>query len=501
MPDSLAPGAYHTVIDGSSYRRAAGSVRVGIEGIADWGPMNTPTHCPVTGELNAKFGGINYAGLYAAEEILQRTIYVYFSRIGLAVDLAKASIALVDGSTDIIDVTALYNGVFGNTVSIEILDSSSGTITEFNMQVLVGGVVKETYVNLTETSYLNVSSDYVVLTESAGAPVWPANWTTISGTFTLIGGNSGTAVTDTEWVGARGNPPTSAHTGLYVYSTDEFRSLDFVTLPEVTSDTALTALFTMLNTYHNKQVMGVVDGPNNMTRDESMDFINGDQPDGVGPASIVDRYNIVFSYPWHTRKTTAGVEFDVGASGPYIGTVAQSVKIDPFKAPAGYKRGIWEFSTALVTEFSKTDIAIVYSQDGQCVNMWYKDENKGIVLLGQKTTYRTNSDLNRVKTVFNLNRMIKELDAKLEGETFEDSNQVTWDIVTNFAVQVLKPRLKAGLLWAYEFNCNLDTNTNSSGVLYPNEIHSQAKVQFTPTAEWIMVDWILSPAGSSFEIT
>jgi hypothetical protein len=472
---------------------------VGVVGIADWGPMNTPTLCPTPGELKITFGNINYEGLYEAEEILQKSKFVYFSRIGLSAALAKAVIALVvDGSTDIIDVTAKYNGSFGNNLSAKVLDSSSGTVSEFNLQILVNGLVRETFINVTETTYLTISSDWVDFTESAGSPAWPADWSGIADTtFTLISGDSGTAVTDTEWVGAVGDEPTTSDTGLYVYRKDKWRSLDFVQLPGVTSDTALAALFGMLENYHSKQVMTSIDAPNSLTRDEAMEFINGSQPGGVGPASIVDRYNVCFSYPWHTRTTTAGVEFDVASSGPHIGTIAQSVKIATYKAPAGPKRGVWTFSTSLVTEFDKVDIAIMYSQDGQCVNPWYNDEEKGIVLFGQKTTYRTESDLQEIKVVFNLNRMIKELDRRLENEIFEDKNQATYDRLTSLAEEILDPRLKAGLLAAFEFVCNESTNATAGR----REIKSQAKVQFNPTAEWIYIDWILSPAGSSFEIS
>jgi len=71
--------------------------------------------------------------------------------------------------------------------------------------------------------------------------------------------------------------------------------------------------------------------------------------------------------------------------------------------------------------------------------------------------------------------------------------------LTVHAEGVLGGRKSAGLLWDYEFVCNQGLNTDTNGNI-TKECYAQVRVQFTPTAEWINIDWVLSPAGSDFNM-
>jgi len=494
MGKSYSPGVLHRVIDGTTYRRASGDVKFGIVGVADWGPINTPTLVSSPGDLNAKFGGL-YQGIYMAQNILQFSPYVYYNRVVKVADAAKALTNIVCDSTNIILVTAKYEGTKGNDLSVLVKAATDGTANKIDIQVKLNGVIVETFRNVSSTTYTTLTSDWVVFAASSGSPVWPSDWAdAYNDEFDLAGGDSGEDATNAEVIGAKGVTGVSTDTGLYAFARKNWRMLDVVCAPGYSDDTIITAVKTLVNVYHSKQVMAMIDAPDGLNRTTLMALVNGEST----WSQIVNDYALTIAYPWHNMKNSAGEEYAVSPSAIMGAVWASAIKQAIYKAPAGPKRGLWPYSSSLRLEFEEDDIAIMYSQDGQCINVFYNDPERGIVLTGQKTTYRTNSDLNRVKTVFNLNRMIKELDYLVSGETFEDNNANLWSVLGTYAEQVMGGRKAAGLLWDYEFVCNADLNTVDGRIT--DTAHAQVRVQFTPTAEWIEIDWVLSPAGSDFTI-
>lgn len=493
-----APGVYQSVVDKSTYRRASGDMKIGIVGTADWGPVNTPTLCASPGDLKTKFTG-SYQGIYAAENDLMFTPNVYFNRIIHAIDGVKATVEMVVASTDIITATALYYGTRGNDISLQIKPSSNLNTACFDLHVKLNDVTVKVHTNVSETTYLTLVSDWVVLTASSGTPHWP-DWTTADDEeFDLIGGDSGESVVSADIVGVKGVTGVSDDTGIYVFARRNWRMLDVVLIPGYSEEAVVLALQTLIDFYHNKQVMGMVDIPAGSNRTQAMDWINSTGSTTPKLSQPLNNYALFSSYPWHNQLTSAGVEYAVAPSAVASAVWASSIRVAIYKAPAGPKRGKWAYSTSLEYDFELSDIAVMYGEDGQCINVFYNDPEKGILLKGQKTTYRANSDLNRVKTVFNLNRMLKELDYSVSDETFEDNNAGLWSILDSRAETVLSGRKAAGLLWNYEFICNLDLNSDDNGRIYTT-CYAQVRVQFTPTAEWIDVEWSLSPAGTDFNV-
>ena len=491
-----APGVYHKVIDGSTYRRASGDVKFGLVGVADWGPINTPTLCSSPGDLKAKFGGGEYQGIYEALNCLQFTPYVYYNRVVKVADAAKASVNIVCDSTDIILATALYEGTKGNEITVVVKAPTNGVVTSFDLHVKINGVTVETHRNVSEANYLTLSSSWVVLTISASTPTWPLDWANaLDDEFDLTGGDSGEDPSTAEVIGEKGVTGVSTDTGIFAFARKTWRMLDVVNVPGYSDEVIIIAIKKLLNYYHKKQIMSQLDAPDALTRDGIMAWTNGE---GALSAPLND-YCLFVAYPWHNMLDTSGDSYAVCPSGVASAIWASAIREAVYKAPAGPKRGLWPYSDSLRLEFEEEDIAVMYGQDGQCVNAFYNDPEKGIMLVGQKTTYTANSDLNRVKTVFNLNRMIKELDYLVSNETFEDNNSNFWSILTVHAEGVLGGRKSAGLLWDYEFVCNQGLNTDTNGNI-TKECYAQVRVQFTPTAEWINIDWVLSPAGSDFNM-
>lgn len=490
-----APGAYHKIIDGSTYRRASGDLKVGIVGAADWGPVSTPTLCASPGDFTAKFGG-SYQGAYAALNTLQNTSHVYYSREINTDDAAKSTVDIVWDSTSIITVTAKYYGTFGNNISVQVRPASNGSALCFDLLVKVSDVTVETFKNLAESTYTAVVSSWVVLSEASGSPVWPVDWPTDAANsveFDLAGGDSGESLDSTILIGAKGVAEVSEDSGIYVYADEDWRMLDVIAVPGYSDTALITALQNMINFYHSKQVMWMIDIPTGLSRDNAMAWVNGT---GTGPTASLNDYSLFFSYPWHNMEDSSGTEYAVAPSAVALGVWAQALRTSLYKAPAGPKRGLWPYSSSLATYFKKPDIAVMYSEPGENINVWYMHPEKGIMLYGHKTAYRANSDLADVKIVLNLNRMIKELDYLLEDEIMEDNNAILWSKLATFAEQVMGGRKSSGLLYDYEFVC--DENTNTVDGRITTTTYATVRVQFTPTSDWIEVSWILSPAGSEF---
>lgn len=200
-------------------------------------------------------------------------------------------------------------------------------------------------------------------------------------------------------------------------------------------------------------------------------------------------------WPWvRTIDPATGKQVWVPASTVIPGVYAFNDKVAaPWFAPAGINRG--GLSTVLQAQLklSQGNKDTLYSSN---INPIATLPKQGVVVYGQKTLQKAQSALDRV----NVRRLMIELKSYIR----QISNTLVFEQNTNATRTVFVTRVtpylegiqqKQGL---YAFKVVMDASNNGPAVIDQNQLIGQIYVQPTRTAEFISLDFILTPTGTEF---
>jgi hypothetical protein len=202
-------------------------------------------------------------------------------------------------------------------------------------------------------------------------------------------------------------------------------------------------------------------------------------------------------WPWvNIIDPGTGKNVWVPASTLIPGVYANNDKIAaPWFAPAGINRGglnSVQRAKYKLSEQNKTDL------QNSNINPLATMPRYGVVAFGQKTLQKGQSALDRI----NVRRLLIELKNYIgqvaDNLVFEQNTLVTRN---NFLSQV-RPYLEKiqqaqGL---YAFNIVMDETNNTSDVIDRNQLIGQIYIQPSRTVEFISLDFILQPTGTTFPI-
>jgi len=162
-------------------------------------------------------------------------------------------------------------------VSVVIANATSGDAAQFNLQVLDGGVVQETFPNLTmevgASNYVetvvndaNLGSDLVAVTDQllayAALLKRPAN-----GTYTMVGGDDGlVGLVDADYIGNEAGP-----TGLYCF--DRVEGGTILIVPGKATSIIHNGMVTYAETHRNGSMFCVLDCPANQTAQQIVTYV------------------------------------------------------------------------------------------------------------------------------------------------------------------------------------------------------------------------------------
>jgi phage tail sheath protein FI len=200
-------------------------------------------------------------------------------------------------------------------------------------------------------------------------------------------------------------------------------------------------------------------------------------------------------WPWvQVQDPNSGQNVWVPASTVIGGVYAYNDSVsEPWFAPAGINRG--GLNTVLQAERKLPQGTRDTLYQGK-VNPIATFPGQGIVVYGQKTLQTRASALDRV----NVRRLLIALKSYISQVAntlvFEQNSTATRN---NFLAQV-NPYLenvqqRQGL---YAFKVIMDESNNTADVIDRNELIGQIYVQPTKTAEFIYLDFIVTPTGASF---
>jgi len=200
-------------------------------------------------------------------------------------------------------------------------------------------------------------------------------------------------------------------------------------------------------------------------------------------------------WPWvQVQDPDSGLNVWVPASTVIGGVYAYNDNVsEPWFAPAGINRGGLSQVIRAERRLSQTDRDTLYNGK---VNPIASFPGQGVVVYGQKTLQTRASALDRV----NVRRLLIALKSYISqvanNLVFEQNTAATRN---NFLAQV-NPYLESvqqrqGL---YAFKVIMDDSNNTPTVIDQNQMVGQIYLQPTKTAEFIYLDFNITPTGATF---
>lgn len=200
--------------------------------------------------------------------------------------------------------------------------------------------------------------------------------------------------------------------------------------------------------------------------------------------------DLIYSDTVNSRVVRVPPSVGVLGALAYNDRVAQA-----FFAPAGLTRGgLAQFGiTDIVDRLNHDDRDALYEAR---INPITKFPNEGIVVFGQKTLQLRQSALDRV----NVRRLLILAKRTVAGFArrliFEPNNPPTWTRFVNAVNPVLEGyRRDQGI---NRFKVVMDSTTNTSDVIDRNEMRGKIFLEPVKAAEFITIDFIISPSGVEF---
>jgi len=256
--------------------------------------------------------------------------------------------------------------------------------------------------------------------------------------------------------------------------------------PGLTNDTHTTQITNIISNTQQR-------GDNLFVAD--LTLFSGTVASAVTQAQSRDTSYAATYWPWvRIIDPATGKQVWVPASTVIPGVYAFNDKVSaPWFAPAGINRG--GLSTVLQAQLklSQGNRDTLYSSN---INPIATLPKQGVVVYGQKTLQKAQSALDRV----NVRRLMIELKSYIR----QISNTLVFEQNTNATRTVFVTRVtpylegiqqKQGL---YAFKVVMDASNNGPAVIDQNQLIGQIYVQPTRTAEFISLDFILTPTGTEF---
>ena len=165
----------------------------------------------------------------------------------------------------------------------------------------------------------------------------------------------------------------------------------------------------------------------------------------------------------------------------------------PWFAPAGLTRGGITNVVRVEKKLPKATRDTLYANK---VNPIATFPGQGIVVFGQKTLQNAKSALDRV----NVRRMLLDVKDTIDGFAksvlFEQNTDTTRNQFKNLVNPFLENIVQRNGLYAYQVK--MDGQNNTPDIIDRNQLVGQVFLQPTKTAEFIVLDFVLTQTGASF---
>ena len=216
----------------------------------------------------------------------------------------------------------------------------------------------------------------------------------------------------------------------------------------------------------------------------------------IDTAATVDSSYVASYYPWVQTLDPATNQYAfVPASVMIPGVFAYNDSVaEPWFAPAGITRGGLSTVIRAASKLSQTTRDNLYQGK---VNPIATFPGQGVVVYGNKTLQTKASALDRI----NVRRLMIALKGYIgqiaNGLVFQQNNASTRNsFLANVNPYLESVQQRQGL---YAFKVVMDDSINNAAVIDRNELVGQIYLQPTKTAEFIYLNFTLTPTGVAFD--
>ena len=267
-------------------------------------------------------------------------------------------------------------------------------------------------------------------------------------------------------------------------NSDEFK-YNVITIPGVTQEASSSVVSLLVtNTTNRGDAIAIIDLVGESANLNTV----------VSEAGEIDNSYTATYWPWvQINAPQTGKLTWVPASTIIPSVFAYNDRVSaPWFAPAGFTRGALSVIQAK-RKLSPTDKDTLYAANINAIGTF---PGQGVVAYGQKTLQKKTSATNRI----NVRRLLIELKSYI-GQVantlvFEQNSNATRNkflAQTNPYLESIKQR--EGL---YAYRVVMDDTNNTADVIDRNQLVGQIYIQPTKTAEFIILDFNVTPTGATF---
>jgi len=428
-----------------------------------------------------------------------------YSTLGFSVGSTSGTSTIpagTDSVTNVIDVSALTEGSWGNDVYVSISNRADGTFDlsiYYNaIQVERFGTLKRGTANVADDFYvekqINGISKYITVADYASETGNPHDIVPNATAGLLSGGADGiVGISDADYIGVAWNPSTDKPTGLQIFNNAEDINVNILAVPGVSSTSVIAAMLTICE--GRADCMAIVDPPFGLTPQQVTDWHNGK---GSGNTTAFNSSYGALYYDWLLIYDAYNKqELYVPPSGYIAGVFALNDFVsEPWYAPAGLNRG--RILSAIGLRYSPNlgERNLLYG-DGNAINPIVNFVQDGITVWGQRTLQRKSSALDRVN-VRRLMLYLRKVAANFSRYfVFEPNDPATWRRVRYTFDSLLSDVQSRRGIRDYKVIC--DETINTPERVDRNELWVRILVRPTKAAEFIVVEFVIMPQGASLE--
>lgn len=382
-----------------------------------------------------------------------------------------------------------------NNTSKVILEQWTGLSLDPNQPNYIEAVIGNQTVS-TDNGYTQISGDYT--NKSRYVRVKSVNYTTPN--YFDSNGNPVSSYTASLPIAQSGSfgGALGSNCGVYGLSNNDYISsisllsntnefkFNLITTPGVTAPTGNAVLTSLTNMAENRgDCIAIVD----------LSAYGNNVSTVIDNATAIDSSYAASYYPWvQISAPNTGKLTWVPPSTIIPSVFAYNDRVGaPWFAPAGFTRGGLSVIQA-ERKLSPSDRDALYSGK---INSIATFPGQGVVAYGQKTLQKKATALDRI----NVRRLLIELKSYIgqiaDSLVFEQNTLAT----RNRFLSQVNPYLdsiqqRQGL---YAFKVVMDETNNTADVIDRNQLVGQIFIQPTRTAEFIILDFNVTPTGASFQ--
>ncbi|KKN87421.1 hypothetical protein LCGC14_0258760 [marine sediment metagenome] len=394
--------------------------------------------------------------------------------------------------------TAYSDGAWANSAVVRIAAATSGDSDEFNLQVLEGGVVKETFYSLstvvantnywlTVVNHLQTGSIRIILSDAlTGVP--PNNRPT-NGDYALTGGSDGLAgIIDADYQG-----DTVGKTG--IYALDVVDDLTILAVPGRATSNVHNEMVTYSQTTRAGQVFAILDPPAAQTALQIRTYVRTTASlYGLSEHAAIYWPQVNIQNPAPTVYTSdADGNITVAPSGAIAGVYVRTdrdVEGGVHKAPSGTVRGkligVNKFETDTVLD--KTTRDIVFPSNINPLTTWsgaspHIDGPKCLKTDGLFASVGERRGMSHIE------RLIK---LTVRNNVHDDNTPELRDLLTRTCRGILKAEMDVGAfktkIPATAFFVDFGDALNTADVIAANKLKGKIGVNKAKPVYWIIIE-------------